>query len=596
MIDDERNGGHGPEPVAIHTRETVSFVAERTGATSASLVVAEEFLEHDASPRLRSGELIGNKYLLQEQIGQGGMGTVWRAEQLTPLKRAVAIKFLGTDLRRRQSALRFAVEQQVLASMSHPHIASVFDSGLSNDHVPYLVMELIDGVPLHTFCDRQRLTIAERLRLVVRVCSAIEHAHQRGIIHRDLKPSNILVASADVAPVPKVIDFGLAKALPWSTCGGDSVDKTLPGNLIGTPLYMAPEQIVSPDAEIDTRTDVYAIGVILYELMTGDVPFPLCSHENGGWLKTLHSIVHEEPQRPSHRVQASKNEPDVAASRSLPAGRVRRAIRGDLEWIILKAMAKQPTDRYASVTALRKDIQRLLSKHPVHARRSTLTYRANRFYCRHRLLVCLTVLLGFAMVGGLAGTTWALLRTQAAQADARIALAKEQMANDRIRRAMTTLAMSFGDECSQGAHAATTYRQLVALHDVASDGEAAHDHGEETTAFAVGSEGMVQLYRHVLDLLEHLNREQPMANYGSVTVNVRTRLAHELEAAGFPEAAIEEYRRSVAVLRQLVSEDPANAGYRQRLAALQRHTASREGVGRPAEPPRVNAGGSGDLR
>jgi serine/threonine protein kinase len=594
MIDDDTNPGREPQPGPLHGRDTVSFVAERIQTMSQSLVVAEEFLENETPHRSRSGELLDNKYLLQEQIGQGGMGTVWRAEQVTPLERAVAVKFLRTDLRRRQSVPRFAVEQQMLASMSHPNIASVFDSGLSNDNEPYLVMELIDGVPLHTFCDRQRLTIAERLRLVVRICSAIEHAHQRGIIHRDLKPSNILVANTDGVPVPKVIDFGLAKALPWSTCVGDSADRTLPGDLVGTPLYMAPEQIVSPDAGIDTRTDVYAIGVILYELVIGEVPFPPVSHEDGGWLQTLHRIVHEEPQRPSHRIRASKDEAVIATARGVRSGDLTRIIRGDLEWIILKAIAKQPKDRYASVTALRKDIQRLLSKHPIHARPATLAYRANRFFCRHRLLVCLTVLLGLAMVGGLTATTWALLRTHAAQAETRIALARERQANDRTRRAIATLAASLCDDSRGGACEAIAFQQIVSLHDIISDDEEPHDH-RGATAAAPGSEAAAEVYRHVLSLLDRLHREQPLSNYRCLSASVRTRLAQELEAAGFTDSAIEEYRRSEAVLRQLVAEEPANAGYRQRLAAVQMHTASHAEANSPSLAP-FKLGSSGDMQ
>lgn len=589
MTDESTPCGSDPRRVTLFDRDTASLGADGMDASSASLVVGEGLLEGPPPPR--SGETVGGKYVLHELAGQGGMGTVWRAEQITPLKRPVAIKFLRDGLQRHHAVPRFAIEQQVLARMSHPNIASVFDSGVSDHDEPYLVMEYVDGAPLHTFCDRKCLSIAERLQLVVGVCLAVEHAHQRGIIHRDLKPSNILVTNSGGAPLPKVIDFGLAKALPWSACGGDSPGRTLPGDVVGTPLYMAPEQIVSPDDGIDTRSDVYAIGVILYEIATGDVPFPLFSHEDGGWVRTLHAIVHEDPQRPTRKVQASKNEPLVAASRGLAPGQLARAIRGDLEWIILKAIAKRPTDRYSSVAALRKDILRLLGKHPVHARRATLAYRANRFYCRHPLLVCLTVLLGLALVSGLAGTTWALLRTRAAQAEARIALANERKANDRIRRAIATLAASVADDSREGLSAAAAYRQIVALHDIASDHDTALDHiGDTRGAETPDSAGAVQLYRHVLDLLAHVHREQPLANYRFLEVNVRSRMAQELVAAGLPESAIEEYRRCEAVMRELEMEDPENARYRQRLAALQ--ASSREASRTARSPPAFTSPGA----
>jgi serine/threonine protein kinase len=561
-----------PEPAreSRHNHSTVSFRTERLGSTSVSLVL-DDGLEEDASfPAVQKGELIGGKYILDKPIGQGGMGTVWRAEQLTPLNRTVAIKFLRDNLQRRQAVPRFAVEQQVLASMSHPNIASIFDSGLTDDHMPYLVMEFVDGPALNLFCDHHRLTIAERLRLIVTTCLAVEHAHQRGIIHRDLKPSNILVAMADAVPILKVIDFGLAKPLPWSACGGDSADKTLPGDAIGTPLYMAPEQITSPDTGIDTRADVYAVGVILYLLMTGELPFPPCPNEDGGWLQTLHTIVHEEPARPSQRASTLTNEAAIAKSRHVAVGELSKAIRGDLDCIILKAIAKQPSDRYASVSALRKDIQRYLNKQPIHARPATLAYRASRFFSRHRVLVCLGTLLGVVLVGGLAATSWALLRAHAAAAAAREALASERKANDRTKRAIAMLAASLCDEAHGDSCGVIAFRQIVALHDVASnDDDPPHGHVTLTAAGPSESGEAIAVYRHVLELLDRLHREQPLTNYRCLAVSVRTRLGQELEAAGYVDLAIKEYQLSETVLKQLVAEYPANADYRRRLAAVQ---------------------------
>jgi serine/threonine-protein kinase len=264
------------------------------------------------------------------------------------------------------------------------------------------------------------------------------------------------------------------------------------------------------------------------------------------------------------------NEAAIAESRHVAVGELSKAIRGDLDCIILKAIAKQPSDRYASVSALRKDIQRFLNKQPIHARPATLAYRASRFVSRHRVLVCLGALLGVVLVGGLAATSWALLRAHAAQADAREALASERKANDRIKRAIAMLAASLCDEAHGDSCGVIAFRQIVALHDMASnDDDPPHGHVTLTAAGPSESGEAIAVYRHVLELLDRLHREQPLTNYRCLAVSVRTRLGQELEAAGYVDLAIKEYQLSETVLKQLVAEYPANADYRRRLAAVQ---------------------------
>ena len=290
--------------------------------------------------QLHAGDVIGSRFQLCKPIGQGGMGSVWLAEQLSPVKRLVAIKFLRSEIRTPRAEARFAKEHQALAMMNHPHIAQVYDSGETEQQIPYLVMEFVNGRPITEFCDRNRLTISERLKLFVKVCTALEHAHQRGIIHRDLKPNNVLIGEGADGPVPKVIDFGLAKTLPWSEAGNEA--NTIPGIAVGTPSYMAPEQIAARDADIDTRTDVYALGILLFELITGEVPFGASGQAAGRWLELFQRILHEEPIRPSRRIEMGEDSLVVATLRRTSPRELSRTLQCELDWIVLKAIERTP--------------------------------------------------------------------------------------------------------------------------------------------------------------------------------------------------------------------------------------------------------------
>lgn len=269
------------------------------------------------------------------------------AEQTVPVSRVVAIKFLHASRYSSSVIERFAFEQQALAMMNHPYIAKIYDGDVSHVDSPCIVMEYVDGTPISDFCDRSRLSIAERIRLFLKVCSAVEHAHQKGIIHRDLKSSNVLVTIEDSTPVPKVIDFGVSKALSWAECNDLSCE-TIPGAIFGTPAFMSPEQL-SGETEIDVRTDVYSLGVMLYELITGTLPFDLKSVKKYDWGAVLKAVLNEDAQLPSKQLLSATERDKIATERSVSEIELIRTVRGDLDSILVKAMEKKPADRYQNV-------------------------------------------------------------------------------------------------------------------------------------------------------------------------------------------------------------------------------------------------------
>ena len=376
-----------------------------------------------------AGIMIAGKYKLLQQIGEGGMGSVWMADQTESVKRRVAVKLIRSEKGSSKTILaRFEAERQAIALMDHPNVAKLLDAGTTAEGQPFFVMELVKGIPLSEFCDSHKLGIPERLALFMQICSAVQHAHQKGIIHRDLKPSNILVESHDGKPVPKVIDFGLAKA----TTGLPLTEQTLFtgfGTVLGTPLYMAPEQASFNAIDIDTRADVYALGVILYELLTGTTPLTRETMKKAALEEVLRLIREQDAPTPSSRWSSSESAPSAAANRQIEPGKLGRLLRGDLDWIVMKALSKDRDRRYEAANSLGRDLERFLNHEPVIAGPPTARYRLGKFVRRNRLQVVAGSLVFISLVLGVIGTTLGLVRAESRrwEADqARVAEAQQR--------------------------------------------------------------------------------------------------------------------------------------------------------------------------
>jgi eukaryotic-like serine/threonine-protein kinase len=333
---------------------------------------------HGFSPTLTFGP-----YRLLQRIGEGGMGEVWVAEQVQPVHRQVALKIIKAGMDTAQAVARFEAERQALALMNHPAIATVYDGGSTPEGRPYFALEYVQGEPITTYCDRHRLRTSERLELFIRVCEGVQHAHQKGIIHRDLKPSNVLVTLENDQLTPKIIDFGVAKAITQHL-----TERTLfteVGALIGTPEYMSPEQADLTGLDIDTRTDVYALGVLLYELLTGTLPFTSRDLRAKGLEEIRRTIREAEPPRPSTRItQHGAASSEAATNRRTEPSRLASQLRGDLDWITMKALEKDRTRRYDTVAGLANDVRRHLKSEAVLAGPPSALYRTKKFVRRHR--------------------------------------------------------------------------------------------------------------------------------------------------------------------------------------------------------------------
>ncbi len=379
------------------------------------------------APSDSDGDRIGN-YRLLSRIGEGGFGVVYEAEQERPVRRRVALKVIKLGMDTKQVVARFEAERQALALMDHPNIAKVFDAGATATGRPYFVMELVKGEPATKFCDDEKLGIRERLEIVAIVCDALQHAHQKGVIHRDIKPSNVLVARIDGKIVPKIIDFGIAKAT-----SARLTEKTIFTEfrqLIGTPEYMSPEQAGQSADDIDTRTDVYAIGVLLYELLTGATPFDSDRLRSAAYGELLRIIREEDPPKPSTRISTLAGKiGDVAATRSTQPARLSTLVRGELDWIVMKAMEKDRARRYDSAGALGADIHRYLSGDAVLAAPPSRAYQLRKFAKRNRGVVLATGAVGMALLLGAIGFAWQANRAErerdAAQAERSRAVAAE---------------------------------------------------------------------------------------------------------------------------------------------------------------------------
>jgi tetratricopeptide (TPR) repeat protein/tRNA A-37 threonylcarbamoyl transferase component Bud32 len=366
------------------------------------------------------GAWIGRYRLLQE-IGSGGYGSVFEADQTHPVKRRVALKLIKLGMDTREVIARFEAERQALALMDHPHIARVLDAGATDSGRPFFVMELVPGEPITAFCDRQRLSVEQRLRLFEQVCAAVQHAHTKGVIHRDIKPSNVLVSTVSDQPFAKVIDFGIAKAT--SARLTEHTLYTGQQQMIGTPLYMSPEQ-AEGSADIDTRTDIWSLGVLLYELLTGTTPFAA-----GPTTDLQRAIRDQDPQRPSARVTASSpRSGEAAARRRSDPRRLAGTLRGALDWIAMKALEKDRVRRYETANALAMDVRRFLAHEPVLAAPPSATYRLRQFVRRNRVGVAAALAVALALVGGAGAFAWqARIAAQRAEELAAVAAFQAEM-------------------------------------------------------------------------------------------------------------------------------------------------------------------------
>jgi serine/threonine protein kinase/Flp pilus assembly protein TadD len=352
------------------------------------------------------GTLVG-PYKLLERIGEGGFGVVFLAEQTVPVRRKVALKVLKPGMDTRQVVARFEAERPALAIMDHPNIARVFDGGVTPSGRPFFVMELVKGVPITDFCDQNQLTPRQRLELFVPVCQAVQHAHQKGIVHRDLKPSNVLVSRHDTTPVVKVIDFEVAKAL-----GRQLTDKTLftgVGQIVGTPLYMSPEQAGMSDLDVDTRSDIYSLGVLLYELLTGSTPFTTERFKRAAYDEIRRIIREEEPPKPSTRLSESKGAlPSISAQRQTEPAKLTRLVRGELDWIVMKALEKDRNRRYETANGFAMDVQRYLADEAVQACPPSALYRFRKFARRNKAMIAFTGLVLLILLTVTGGIGWNL--------------------------------------------------------------------------------------------------------------------------------------------------------------------------------------------
>jgi len=546
-------------------REVESLLRHHDGSTphdSASPRWLGDFLDVDATGSRPLPETnprsIGN-YVVRQKLGEGGMGEVYEAEQVVPVRRRVALKLIKWGMDTKEVVARFESERQALALMNHPSIASVFDAGATMEGRPYFVMEYVPGEPITDYCNKHRLTVRERLGLFLEVCDGVQHAHQKGVIHRDIKPSNVLVALLDDRPVPKIIDFGVAKATSRHL-----TEKTLYtelGQWIGTPEYMSPEQAEMTGLDIDTRTDVYSMGVMLYELLAGAQPFDPTQLRRAGFDGIRRILREEEPPKPSTRVRSlGHTSMSSARNRRVELLALEKELRGDLDWITMKALEKDRTRRYGSAADLAADIRRHLTNQPVLAGPPGTAYRMGKFVRRHRLAVAAVTSVLLALIVGVVGTTVGLTRAVRSER-----VASEEAARARSEASKTRAINTFLQEILESASPSAGLGPEVTVVEAldaaaASIGESFRDQPEieASVRSAIGRTytalGRYDAAESHLESALEIRRRVLAANHPDLVESLDL-LADAVLARGDVELAEKLAREAVSVARSLHGAD-----------------------------------------
>jgi serine/threonine protein kinase len=517
---------------------------------AAPATAAAELKKSDLDPPIlhgTPGTVIG-RYKLLEPIGEGGFGVVFMAEQTSPVQRKVALKIIKAGMDTRQVIARFEAERQALALMDHPNIAKVFDGGVTETGRPYFVMELVKGVPITKYCDEHRNEPRQRLELFMQVCQAVQHAHQKGIIHRDIKPNNVLVSQYDGKPVPKVIDFGVAKAT-----GQQLTERTMFtgfGDVIGTLEYMSPEQAEVNQLDVDTRSDIYSLGVLLYELLTGSTPLEHKRVMKAGLLEMLRVVREEEPPRPSMRLSTSEQLPSIAANRGLEPKKLSGLVHGELDWIVMKSLEKDRSRRYETANGLAMDLQRYLADEAVQACPPSAGYRLRKFVRRNKRPVLAASLVVLALVGGIIGTTFGLIRAEQQRvvverqrnelAERNQALEaaheRERLLNERARQAIESLTSD------------TAIKQLTREQELS----------QEQKDFL---DKMILYYAESIQ--EGAANEQERLRQARAYF----RMGRLNQVLGRSQDSENAYRRAVALFKQLAADFPTRPEFQQELAS-----------------------------